>query len=125
MDLCHAATGDPYPMEMNPDEIPMFARFVERGLALPASNFYKGLLMYYSIEYLNLSANRIFHVSIFVHFCEAFVGIKPHWILFLKFFRVKPLSVIHPGYSCKEGGRVEDGLCRAYTPGTHARKEEK
>jgi hypothetical protein len=31
-----------------------------------------------------------FHVSVFIHFCEAFVGIKPYWILFRKFFRVKP-----------------------------------
>jgi hypothetical protein len=23
-------------------------------------------------------------------FCEAFLGIRPHWILFRKFFRVKP-----------------------------------
>jgi hypothetical protein len=66
-----------------------FARFVERGLALLASDFFKGLLQYYGIEYLNLNPNGIFHVSVFVHFCEAFVGIKPHWILFWKFFRVK------------------------------------
>jgi hypothetical protein len=36
-----AAAGDPYPMEKNPDEILMFARFVERGLALPESDFFK------------------------------------------------------------------------------------
>jgi hypothetical protein len=90
MDMWRAATGDPYPMEKNPDKIPMFARFVERGLALPASDFFKGLLKYYGIEYLNLNPNGIFHVSVFVHFCEAFMGIKPHWILFRKFFCVKP-----------------------------------
>jgi hypothetical protein len=39
MDLWHTATGDPYPMEKNPDEILMSARFVERGLALLASEF--------------------------------------------------------------------------------------
>jgi hypothetical protein len=89
MDLWHPAAGDPYPMEKHPDEIPMFARFVERGLAVPTSDFFKCLLSYYSIEYLNLNPNEIFHVSVFVHFCEAFVGIKPHWILFRKFFRVK------------------------------------
>jgi hypothetical protein len=50
-------------MEKNPDEVPMFARFVECGLELPASDFFKGLLKHYGI---------------FVHFCEAFVGIKPH-----------------------------------------------
>jgi hypothetical protein len=88
--LAGEGDGDPYPMEKNPDEIPMFARFVERGLAVPASDFFKGLLRYYGIEYLDLNPNDIFHVSVFVHFCEAFVGIKPHWILFRKFFRVKP-----------------------------------
>jgi hypothetical protein len=57
MDMWRAAAGDPYPMEKNPDEIPMFAWFVERGLALPASDFFKGLLKYYCIEYLNLNPN--------------------------------------------------------------------
>jgi hypothetical protein len=87
-----AAAGDPYPMEKNPDEIPMFTHFVERGLALPASSFFKGLLEYYVIEYLNLNPNGIFHTSVFVHFCEALLGIKPQWVLFRKFFRVKPQS---------------------------------
>jgi hypothetical protein len=86
--MWRAAAGDPYPMEKNPDEIPMFTRFVERGLSLPASDFFKGLLGYYDIEYLN--SNGIFHTSVFVHFYEGFLGIKPHWILFRKFFRVKP-----------------------------------
>jgi hypothetical protein len=53
-------------------------------------DFFKGLLGYYGIEYLNLNPNSIFHTSVFVHFCEAFLGIKPHWVLFRKFFRVKP-----------------------------------
>jgi hypothetical protein len=61
-------------------------------LALPASDFFKGLLDYYGIEYLNLNPNGIFHISVFVHFCEAFLGIKPHWVLFRKFFRLKPQS---------------------------------
>jgi hypothetical protein len=90
MDMWRATAGDLYPMEKNPDEVLMFARFVECGQAFPASDFFKGLLKYYGIQYLNLKPNGIFHVSVFVHFCEAFMGIKPHWILFRKFFRVKP-----------------------------------
>jgi hypothetical protein len=78
MGMWHADASDPYPMDKNPDEVPMFAWFVERGLALPASDFFKGLLKYYGIEYLNLNPNGIFHVFVFVHFYEAFVGIKPH-----------------------------------------------
>jgi hypothetical protein len=42
VDMWRAAAGDPYPMEKAEDEIPMFARFAERGLALPASDFFKG-----------------------------------------------------------------------------------
>jgi hypothetical protein len=90
VDMWRAAAGDPYPMEKNSDEIPMFNRFAERGLSLPASDFFKGLLGYYGIEYLNLNPNGIFHTAVFVHFCKAFLGIKPHWILFRKFFQVKP-----------------------------------
>jgi hypothetical protein len=90
MDMWRAAAGDPYPMEKSEDEIPMFAHFVERGLALPTSDFFKGLMGYYGIEYLNVNPNGIFHTAVFVHFCEAFLGIKPHWILFRKFFQVKP-----------------------------------
>jgi hypothetical protein len=90
VDMWRAAAGDPYPMEKNEGEIPMFTRFAERGLSLLASNFFKGLMGYYGIEYLNLNPNGIFHTAVFVHFCEAFLGIKPHWNLFRKFFRVKP-----------------------------------
>jgi hypothetical protein len=77
VDMWRGAAGDLYPMEKNPDEIPMFTRFAKRGLSLPASDFFKGLLQYYGIEYLNLNPNGIFHTSVFVHFCEAFLGIKP------------------------------------------------
>jgi hypothetical protein len=90
VDMWRAAAGDPYTMEKSEDEIPMFAHSTERGLSLPASDFFKGLMGYYGIEYLNLNPNSIFHTAVFVHFCKAFLGIKPHWIFLQKFFRVKP-----------------------------------
>jgi hypothetical protein len=61
MDSWRAAAGDPFPMEKREDEIPMFVRFAERGLTLPASDFFKGLLGYYGVEYVNLKPNGIFH----------------------------------------------------------------
>jgi hypothetical protein len=75
VDMWRATVGDLYPMEKNPDEIPMFTRFAEHGLSLPASDFFKGLMGYYGIEYLNLNPNCIFHTAVFVHFREAFLGI--------------------------------------------------
>jgi hypothetical protein len=75
----------------------MFARFMECGLALPASDFFKGLLKYYGIEYLNLNPNGIFHVSVFVDFCEAFIGIKPP---------LDPVPKVLPGEAAAEHQRL-------------------
>jgi hypothetical protein len=77
MDSWRAAAGDSYPMEKSEDEILMFVRFAERGLALPASDFFKGLLGYYGVEYVNFNPNGIFHTAVFIHFCEAFLGSSP------------------------------------------------
>jgi hypothetical protein len=115
MDMWHAAAGDLHSMEKNPDEIPMFTRFVERGLALPASDFFKGLLKYYGIEYLNLNPNGIFHISVFVHFCESIVGIKPHQVLFWKFFRLKPQpSANDPGLAGGADIQMHEDVAEQY-----------
>jgi hypothetical protein len=115
VDMWCTAAGDRYLMEKNPDEIPMFTHFVERGLALPASDFFKGLLDYYGIEYLNLNPNGIFHVSVFVHFYEAFLGIKPHWVLFRKFFRVKPQpSANNPRVVGRAGIHMREDVAEQY-----------
>jgi hypothetical protein len=115
VDMGRATTGDPYPMEKNEDEIPMFTRFAERGLSLPASNFFKGLMGYYGVEYLNLNPNGISHTAVFVHFYEAFLGIKPHWILFRKFFRVKPQpSASNPQVVGGAGIQMRDDAAEQY-----------
>jgi hypothetical protein len=115
VDMWRATTGDPYPMEKNPDEISIFARFTERGLSLTASDFFKGLMGYYGIEYLNLNPNGIFHTTVFVHFCEAFLGIKPHWVLFQKFFRVKPQpSTNNPRLVGGAGIPMREGAAEQY-----------
>jgi hypothetical protein len=41
VDMWRAAAGDPYPMEKNPDEIPMFTRVAERGLS-PSERLLQG-----------------------------------------------------------------------------------
>jgi hypothetical protein len=80
---------EPFPMK-NVDEIVTFYHFVERGLALPSCSFFHGLLYYYGLELHHLNPNSICHILIFIYFCEAFLGIEPHWDLFLFLFRVKP-----------------------------------
>jgi hypothetical protein len=79
----------PFPMK-NMDEIIIFYHFAERGLALPSCSFFRGLLYFYRLELHHLKLNSICHIAIFIHFCEAFLRIEPHWDLFRFLFRVKP-----------------------------------
>jgi hypothetical protein len=70
------------PME-NVDKIISFYHFSERGLALPTCFFFRGLFYFYGLELHHLNPNSICHIAIFIHFCEAFFRIEPHWDIFL------------------------------------------
>ena len=74
----------------NVDELILFQQFAKRGLALPTSQFLRDLLSFYGIQIHHLVPNSILQLSIFVHFCEAFLGIQPHWNLFAHLFHLKP-----------------------------------
>jgi hypothetical protein len=74
----------------NVDKIVTFYHFAEWGLALPSCSFFRGLLYFYGLELHHLNPNFICHIAIFIHFCEAFLGIEPHWDLFRFLFWVKP-----------------------------------
>jgi hypothetical protein len=74
-----------YPQE-NVAKIILFQHFVERGLALPASDFFRGLLYFNGLQLHHLNPNSIAHLAIFVHLCEAFLGTEPHFALFCYLF---------------------------------------
>ena len=74
----------------NTGEIVAFAPYFERGLGLPCSAFFSGLLSYYKIQFHHLTPNFFVHISIFVHLCEGFLGIEPHFELFRFLFHLKP-----------------------------------
>lgn len=81
---------NPWMFETHPKDTVTFACFVERGLVIPTSEFFRGVLDYYSLQLVHLNPNSIMHISIFVYLCEAFLGIQPHFSLFRKIFRLKP-----------------------------------
>ena len=83
------AFGDARPYE-NTREIVGFVSYFERGLGLPSSNFFSGLLYYYGIQLHHLTPNSFVHISVFIHLCEAFLGIEPHFDLFRHHFHLKP-----------------------------------
>lgn len=85
----HPAGTDESRFELTNESV-LFTDFVERGLALPPSDFFRGLLHFYKLHLFHLNPNSIVHISIFVHLCEAFLGIQPHFNLFRYLFYLKP-----------------------------------
>jgi len=85
-----AGEGEDYPMEGTLEAI-VFRDFVERGLALPVSKFLYALLEFWGIQLHHLTPQSILHLPIFTHFCEAFLGILPHFHLFQHFFILVPV----------------------------------
>ena len=59
------------------------------GFLLPTSSFVRGLLYFYGIELVNLNPNSILQISAFIHLCEAFLGVRPHFALFYHLFALK------------------------------------
>jgi hypothetical protein len=64
--------------------------FLIRGLALPVSPFFHGLLNFYDLNLAHLNPNSIIQVTIFIHLCEAFLGIVPHFGLWRYLYHCRP-----------------------------------
>ena len=69
--------------------IPVFDWYFIRGLSLPICSFLQGILHYYRLELPQLHPNFILQLAIFVHLCEAFLGIAPHFNLWRYLFICK------------------------------------
>jgi hypothetical protein len=70
-------------------EIVVFESFFRRGFGLPLSPFARDILAFYGLELVHLNPNSILHLSIFVHLCEAYLAIRPHFALFKHLFTVR------------------------------------
>jgi hypothetical protein len=86
-----AAAGEEFPSEGVKEQV-VFASFFERGFNLPAGDFFCGLLYYYGLELVHLVPNSITVVSTFIHFCESYLGISHHFLLWRYFLSVKSTS---------------------------------
>jgi hypothetical protein len=82
-----AAAGEQFPSEDVKERIG-FASFFERGFNHPVGDFFRGLLYYYNLELVHLIPYSITVVSTFIHFCEAYLGILPHFLLWRYLFSV-------------------------------------
>jgi hypothetical protein len=68
----------------------IYIPFLIRGLALPISPFFRGLLDFYHLNLTHLNPNSILQVSVFVHLCEAYLGILPHFGLWKYLYHCRP-----------------------------------
>jgi hypothetical protein len=83
-----AAVGEKSPTEDVKEQV-IFASYFKSGFNLPVGDFFCGLLYYYKLELVHLVPNSIIVVSTFIHFCEAYLGISPHFLLWRHMFCVK------------------------------------
>ena len=83
------ALGSDHPYE-NTGEVVAFTSYLERGLGFLVLLSFLGSCAYYRIQLHHLTPNSFVHMSIFVHLCEAFMGIEPHFELFRYLFHLKP-----------------------------------
>jgi len=82
------ARGESFPTPRG-DELVVFEDYFYHGFGVPIHPFLHGLIDYYGISLYNPGPNSILHVSVFIHFCEAYLGILPHFDLFHHFFCLK------------------------------------
>ena len=72
--------GEDFPTEDQTETV-VFRSFYEKGFALPAGAFFRGLHFFYGLEVTNLKPNSIVQIVIFIHLCEVLLGITPHFNL--------------------------------------------
>ena len=95
---------------LDAEDLVIFESFFSHGFGLPTSIFFCRVLEFYQIDLVNLNPNSILHLSIFSHFCEAFLGIPPHFGLFKYLFylivqnvRGEPKVIGGAGFQFEEG----------------------
>jgi hypothetical protein len=79
------AVGEDIPTP-NTNEIVVFSSFFQRGFGLSVCDFFRGLIDHYQIELVHLNPNFVLQIVVFVHLCEAFLGIPPNFFLFKNYF---------------------------------------
>jgi hypothetical protein len=71
-------------------EFVVYVPFLIHGLALPVSPFFRGLLDFYNLNLTHLNPNSILQISIFVHLCESYLRILPHFGLWKYLYHCRP-----------------------------------
>jgi hypothetical protein len=85
------AAGEAFPTEGTSETV-VFLTHIERGFGVPLDDFLRGLLHFYHIMLVHLTPNSITIIATFIHLCEVYFGIAPHFHLWRHFFELKKTS---------------------------------
>ncbi|KAK1601946.1 hypothetical protein QYE76_027051 [Lolium multiflorum] len=67
-------------------EFVIFLSFLDRGFALPTSDFLRQLLAFYSIKVSDLGPHSVQQISLFVALCECYLACPPYFPLWVSIF---------------------------------------
>jgi hypothetical protein len=98
-----------------------FIRHHERGFAVPASRFMRGLCHHYGVELHNFAPNAILQATTFVRVCEGFLGIPVNWDLRVHLFCAELHTLATPEPRMRAGGlsiSLRDSRREFYIPCT-------
>ena len=93
--------GEEFPTEDRTETV-VFRSFYKKGFTLPAGAIFPGLLHFYGLEVTHLKTNSIAQIAIFMHLCEGYLGIAPHFNLWLALYHLN-------GYPSNVQWNVVDG----------------
>lgn len=80
------ASGDEQMPALPAGYVVSFTSFHERGFGVPVSCFMRALSHYYRVELNIFNPNSIVQAVIFTAVCEGYLGIEPHWDMWLHLF---------------------------------------
>jgi hypothetical protein len=83
-----AVVGEEFPTEDVKEQV-VFVSFFEHDFNILAGDFFRGLLFYHKSKLVHLVPNSITVVLTFIHFCEVYLGISPHFLLSRHLFCMK------------------------------------
>ena len=96
-----------------PGYVVCFLSFLDRGFETPAGRLIRAILHYYEVELHNLNSNSIMQAAVFTTVCEGFLGVPPHWNLWLHLFKADMATRY-------EGGEISPVGWWLYAPASSA-----
>ena len=83
-----------------------FLSFLDRGFGTLAGRLIWAILHYYKVELHKLNPNSVMQAAVFATVCEGFLGVPPHWNLWLHLFKAE-MSARYVGgekFPLRDGG---------------------